>query len=442
MIDIKDKSQCCGCSACAQVCPKRCVSMQVDNEGFLYPYVSADDCINCGACEKVCHELNPYDEQKPIKVLAAINKNESIRMDSSSGGIFYVLANKVIDEGGIVFGARFDERWQVVIDYSEDIAGVKAFMGSKYVQARTENSYYNAQKFLKQGRKVLFSGTPCQIAGLKHYLRKDYENLLTVDFVCHGTPSPKVWSMYLSEVVARVKNIRSIKFRSKANGWKKFGFSLSYDKSDKTYSLSSPASENHYMKAFLQDIILRPSCYSCKAKSGRSHSDVTIADFWGIGDVFPEMDDDKGVGMVFINTMKGFNSLNMNEIKTNETEYDKVRHLNTACYKSSIPHPKREEFFRRIDKENSIVALIKSCTKLSIWQSFRKRLGQCKYIIMTRLVNGGGKRCSDEKNIAIEQVKKQIHNSLEVVSVCFRSKKKSWKGYDFEIQFIYNENAT
>lgn len=436
MIEIKDKSRCCGCSACAQVCPKGCISMHTDKEGFLYPNISADDCINCGACEKVCHELKPYDEKKPIKVLAAINKNETIRMESSSGGIFYVLAKEVIDEGGIVFGARFDERWQVIIDYSEDIAGVKAFMGSKYVQARTENAYFNARTFLNEGRKVLFSGTPCLIAGLKHYLHKDYENLLTVDFVCHGTPSPKVWGMYLSEVVKKSKNVHSVKFRSKANGWKILSSAFPYNETDRIYSIASSASENYYMKAFLSDLILRPSCHSCKAKSGRSHSDITIADFWGISNIFPKMDDDKGVSMVFINTEKGFNAMNLDEMETNETVYDKVHSLNTACYKSSKPHPKREYFFRRIDKEKSVISLIKSCTKPTIWQFLRQKLSQCKYVVITRFANGGGMVNRDINCLCM------IPYDAKIVSVRFRCKRNSWKKYDMEIQFAKYEQTT
>lgn len=203
MIDIKDKKECCGCSACASICPKHCIAMKEDFEGFLYPQVDEKTCINCGLCEKVCNELHPYDTREPLQVFAAINKNEEIRLKSSSGGIFYILAEKTIREGGVVFGARFDENWQVVIDYAEDMKGVEAFMGSKYVQARIDKAYIDVKRFLTEDRQVLFSGTPCQVAGLHKYLRKSYSKLLTVDFVCHGTPSPKVWGMYLNEVIKK-----------------------------------------------------------------------------------------------------------------------------------------------------------------------------------------------------------------------------------------------
>ena len=280
MIRFSSKQYCCGCSACSSICPKHCITMQADNEGFLYPKVNEADCIDCGLCEKVCHELHPFEERKPQKVYAVINKNEEVRLKSSSGGIFYLLAEKTIAEGGVVFGARFDEQWQVVIDYAETMEGVQAFMGSKYVQARMATAYADAKRFLNEGRKVLFSGTPCQIAGLHHFLRKPYDNLLSVDIICHGTPSPKVWGRYLDEVVtAGRKAINDVQFRNKRNGWKAFNFTMEYNKDEESVSLCSHYQKNHFMRAFLRDMILRPSCYQCQAKNGRSHSDITIADF-------------------------------------------------------------------------------------------------------------------------------------------------------------------
>ena len=234
MITIHDKSLCCGCAACAQTCPKQCINMIQDDEGFLYPTVNKNTCIDCGLCEKVCHELHPYDEQAPLKVLAAINRDENVRMHSSSGGIFHLLAEKTISAGGVVFGARFDEDWQVVIDYAESMEGVRAFMGSKYIQARTEKAYKDAKRFLAESRQVLFSGTPCQIAGLKHFLRKEHDNLLAVDFICHGTPSPKIWNLYLEEILRNGKHLSDVKFRDKTKGWKNFGFKLTYNKEDDT----------------------------------------------------------------------------------------------------------------------------------------------------------------------------------------------------------------
>ena len=421
MIEIKDKKNCCGCSACVSICPKHCIAMQEDSEGFLYPQVDEQICVNCGLCEKVCNELHPYDTREPLQVLAAINKNEDIRLKSSSGGIFHLLAEKTIREGGVVFGARFDENWQVVIDYAEDMKGVEAFMGSKYVQARMENAYVDAKRFLNEGRKVLFSGTPCQVAGLHRYLRKPYDNLLSVDFICHGVPSPKVWKMYLEEVVKQVQSISSVEFRNKEKGWKKFCFFLRYNEIDKTVSLLSPFTENHYMKAFLKDIILRPSCYACKAKGFSSLSDVTIADFWGIETVFPEMDDDKGTGLVFVNTVRGKNAIDFTQLNVSETNYDQIKPLNPACYCSSKPHPKRKEFFKRLDNEN-LMALIGDCTKPSFFQRVRMFKSRCVGFVK-KLSNRGGNSMS----VPI------IINTPHIISVAFRCKDNGWRRYDMVI---------
>lgn len=434
MITIIDKKNCCGCSACASVCPRHCISMQEDREGFLYPKVNESDCIDCGLCEKVCNELHPFERREPLKVLAAINKNEEVRMKSSSGGIFHLLAEKTVSEGGVVFGARFDGDWQVVIDYAEDMEGVEAFMGSKYVQARMENAYTDAKRFLQEGRKVLFSGTPCQVAGLHKFLRRQYDNLLTVDFICHGTPSPKVWRMYLDEVCGRIQRISSVEFRNKARGWKDFSFNLRYNEGDNTVSMLSPYTRNHFMKAFLQDIILRPSCYDCKAKGYSSQSDITIADFWGIGKVFPDMDDDKGTGLVFINTEKGAHSLDFSKMEVRATTYECVKPLNRACYCSVAQHPKREEFFIRLGKEN-LIGLIEDCTRLTLKQRMRMQLCRCKH-----LIKSGIKRMGGGKNFVVVQISDKsdsiytISENPRIVSVCFRNKDNGWKGYHMEIR--------
>ena len=392
MIHITDKHNCCGCSVCATICPKHCISMQADNEGFLYPVVNEADCIDCGLCEKVCHELHPFEERKPQKVYAAFNKDEEIRLKSSSGGIFYLLAEKTIAEGGVVFGACFDEQWQVVIDYADTMEGVKAFMGSKYVQARMATAYADAKRFLSEGRKVLFSGTPCQIAGMHHFLRKPYDNLLTVDIICHGTPSPKVWSRYLDEVVtAGRKAINDVQFRNKRNGWKAFNFTMEYDKDEQTVSLCSHHQQNHFMRAFLSDMILRPSCYQCQAKCGRSHSDITIADFWGINTEIPDMDDDKGTGLVLVNTDKGLSALDWSNMTTKESTAEVALRHNPSYYRSVATHHKRDEFFLRLEKTESVNLLITDCLRPTFKQRLRMLPSTCKHLIkkMLRFVIGG-----------------------------------------------------
>lgn len=435
MISIQDKKNCCGCSVCASICPKQCIMMVKDNEGFLYPKVDEGTCANCGLCEKVCNELHPYDKREPLKVLAAINKNEEIRLKSSSGGIFCILAEKTIKDGGVVFGARFDEKWQVVIDYAENMKDVESFMGSKYVQARVANAYKDVRHFLAEGRKVLFSGTPCQVAGLHKYLRKQYDNLLTVDFICHGTPSPKVWGMYLDEVIKRGQRISGVEFRNKKKGWKNFCFNLRYNENDKTTSMLSPFSQNHYMKAFLQNITLRPSCYDCRAKECSSQSDVTIADFWGINTVFPDMDDDKGTGLVFINTDKGNEAFDFSQVNVKETTYERIKPLNPACYCSPKVHPKRKDFFIRLEKDN-LIDLINDCTKPTVKQMVRLLIVRCKRVVNKLLKSiGGGKqeRLSIDKPVIGENTV-MLPENPHIVSVCFRCKDKGWEKYNVEIR--------
>lgn len=317
MIDIKEKQNCCGCSACAQRCPKQCISMIEDEEGFLYPQINKDICINCGICEKVCPIINQGKEKYPIKIFACKNKNEDIRTNSSSGGLFTAIAEEVIKKGGVVFGAQFDSQWNIRIAYTENLEGLKAFQGSKYAQAFIDNSYKDAETFLKKGRLVLFSGTSCQISGLHNYLHHDYESLITIDFICHGVPSQKIFHLFLNEELSRYKfgknlkrirdnfytcpksdiKIKNIKFREKSLGWKKFSFSLTLsqkDKNNENYILSSQFSNTSYGSLFLHNLTLRPSCYKCPSKAGKSCSNITIADFWGVNKFYPEFDDNKG----------------------------------------------------------------------------------------------------------------------------------------------------
>ena len=284
MIEITNKEQCCGCSACVHICPKHSISFYEDKEGFLYPQVDLETCVDCGLCEKVCPVINKESEREPLEAYAAKNDNESIRLKSSSGGIFTLLAEKIIDEGGVVFGARFNEDWEVVHDYTDTIEVLEPFRGSKYVQSCMGESYRQVENFLKADRNVMFTGTPCQIAGLRRFLRKDYMNLLTVDIICHGVPSPLVWRKYLEtktkEQCDAVPLLTGVSFRDKSAGWKKFSlvlkFSTELDGGEQVTTMSSIFNDNDYMRAFLSNLSLRKSCYNCPAKSGKSGADITI----------------------------------------------------------------------------------------------------------------------------------------------------------------------
>lgn len=376
MINITNKQNCCGCAACLQKCPKQCIQLMEDNEGFLYPKVDTAICVNCGLCEKVCPVKHPYDEREPIQTLGAINKKEEIRMQSSSGGIFTLLAEKVINEGGVVFGARFDEEWQVNIDYTESIQGISDFRGSKYVQARTGSTYKQCEAMLKAGRKVLYTGTPCQIAGLKHYLMNEYENLITVDIACHGVPSPKVWSLYIKEHFGE-KNLMTVNFRDKKQGWDTYRICFKY-KDDKKYvegqhEVSFIHYNNEYFNAFNYGLIMRPSCANCPSKHGKSQSDITIADFWGIDKIYPGLNDNKGTSLVLINSHKGSRLIENLNFEVVECDYKECIKYNTGLRENAKFHRKRDYFFDRYTKKKSISKFLNSTINPPLLERIKKR---------------------------------------------------------------------
>lgn len=302
MISIKDNKDCCGCSSCVQSCPKTCITLRQDGEGFLYPSVDEASCIGCGKCEKACPMLHEEEKREPEGTFAAVNPDEAVRLQSSSGGIFSLLCEYVIGRGGVVFGAAFNEKWEVVHGYSETLEGLAAFRGSKYVQSRVGTAYSDAERFLKDGRLVLFSGTPCQIAGLRRYLGKDYSNLIAVDFICHGVPSPGIFNEYL-DVKSRKGKITGVNFRDKASGWKTYSVTFEYAGADSGRD-SCVYNKDPYMVGFLSNLTLRPSCYSCRFREGRSGSDITLGDFWGINKIRPDLDDDKGLSLVTVRTQE------------------------------------------------------------------------------------------------------------------------------------------
>lgn len=410
MIKITQKSDCCGCGACAQRCPKGCIKMNEDVQGFRYPTVNIEQCVDCHLCERVCPVINQSESRKPVTVYAAKNNNEVERAHSSSGGIFIAVAKKIIDDGGVVFGARFDERWEVCHSYAETLDGVRAFQGSKYVQSRIGDTYIQAETFLKAGRRVMFTGTPCQLAGLRLYLRKDYgEQLLKVDVVCHGTPSPLVWRDYLSSITrpkgasagkntdsqSKLKSdkmpvLTGISFRDKRLSWEKFGFTvqavahqgdLNSDsqstKKEEQELLFEPLTDNLFMNGFLKDLYLRPSCYSCPAKSNKSESDLTLADFWGIGYTYPALHDSRGVSLVLANTLLGRNTIiSLKGIEYHEVDYAAALSGNPSIERS-VKAPKQRVTFWHCYPTDGI-----SCIEPIIRQMRPTLITQIKIIVI------------------------------------------------------------
>ena len=373
MIDIVNKEECCGCNACTNICPKQCISMEIDNEGFWYPKVDKSKCIDCDLCVKVCPIINtPKIEKEEIIAYACKNKELEARVNSSSGGVFGLLCKEVIGSGGVVFGAAYDENFDVRHTYAETIEDCNQFRGSKYVQSEIGDTYKQTKKFLNEGRVVLFSGTQCQIKGLNLYLMKKYENLITVDIVCHGVPSPKVFKSYKELLVKKYKgNIKDIRFRDKRKGWKEFSYITEFDNGAVH---SETLKEDVYMKGFLKDLYLRPSCYSCTSKNYTDGSDLSLADYWGVQNIHPEFDDDKGVSLVIVNTAKGKQVLEKikDRVDIIETDLDYAIKHNKCIVKSVDYNPKREGFFKEFNGEN-LESVVEKYTRITLGDKVKSK---------------------------------------------------------------------
>ena len=349
MIDIKNKEKCSGCHACYNVCPTKAIKMVEDEKGFKYPVVDQSKCVNCRLCEKVCPIINKKIVNNEPKAYSCYNKNDDIRSRSSSGGIFTLLASKILEKNGVVFGASFTNEFMVEHIYVEKEEELYKLRGSKYLQSIIGDSYKQVKKFLEEGRYVLFTGTPCQVEGLMAYLNKKYEKLFTQDIICHGVPSPKVWKRYLEyRKIEDAEEPLEINFRNKDNGWKNYNLKFRY----KEHEYKNNQSMDKYMQAFLKNVSLRESCYNCSFKKINRLSDITLADFWGIEKINPEMFDDKGTSLVIVNNEKGkelFKEI-QNEVVKEEVNLNEAIKYNPSMITSSKPDKNREEFFENLEK--------------------------------------------------------------------------------------------
>ena len=360
LASLKD---CTACTACVSVCPQGCISMHEDKEGFLQPRIDASLCIECHKCEKICPVINSdsINDDFETKVYAVSNKDDEVRAQSSSGGVFFPLARWVVEQGGVVFGARWNDKWEVVHDYAEDIDGVKAFMRSKYVQSVVGDTLRQAKQFLDAGRWVLYSGTPCQLGGLRAYLGKEYEKLIQVDLICHGVPSPGVWRSYLKDFFGNEK-ITDINFRDKRRGWINFQTAIETI----TREVCETQMENPYFRGFLTNVYLRNSCYDCRFKSEPRNTDITLADYWGAHLFCPEMCDDKGTSLILVHSPKGCEMLsnilhdNNLKVQNNVIEY---KAWNSAIENSVPTSKKRYYFFKVFGKKKKFSELIKYIDK-------------------------------------------------------------------------------
>lgn len=347
------KADCSGCRACEWNCPVHCITMQIDEEGFWYPVRDDTRCIQCGRCEQSCKNTKYVPNKMGFerRVYAAWNSNLQIRRRSSSGGIFHALACQVLEQGGVVYGASFTDDFRVEqrrIDKKEDII---LLMGSKYVQSDVGRTYQQALEDLKDGKKVLYSGTPCQMRGLLAVTGRYAQNLLCVSVICHGVPSPAVWKRYLALKKGQYAetSIRDISFRDKAFGWRNFSTCIEFE--NRKYF------EEHdrdlYMQGFLQNLFLRPSCYQCKAKAMPVYADIILGDYWGIETEVPELNTYEGISCVVVNTQKGFELWKEVQEKVNsqETTYDAVKKSNPMLEESVRENKNRKNSLRSLNWE-------------------------------------------------------------------------------------------
>ena len=333
---FQKKEDCCGCGACLNICPKQAIKMQEDKCGFIYPVINEQECIRCGQCKKVCAFQNKRETNTPIECYAAISKDEEQSRRSASAGIFAAIASEVIKNGGIVYGAAFDESWKVHHVSAETLDQLSALQGSKYAHSDIERIYTDVRSQLNRSRNVLFSGTPCQVAGLYGYLGKDYDNLLTIDIVCHGVPSNKMLRDYLDTLEKKHGGkVESFTFRDKTIGWGINGSAVINGKRIKIWQSSSS-----YLYYFTRGLIYRENCYRCPYACEHRPADITLGDFWGIEKQHPELlgkgkwDERKGISLVIVNSQKAMRVVGTAKIEIRISSFYAM-----ACNNEQLIHP-------------------------------------------------------------------------------------------------------
>ena len=356
MIDIERKEDCCGCNACGDVCPKGCITFKEDIEGFWYPVVDETKCVDCGLCNKICPELNitnlkKNDYPQPAHTIAAINKKMSVRWDSTSGGAFSALADAMYEEGGYVSGAIYNEDFSVRNFISNNPDDLKKLRSSKYLQSKAEGIYKEIRDLLRKGEKVLACGTPCQMAALRSFLRKDYENLIIVDFICRGVNSPKVYRKYLDSLERKFGGkVVYVKAKNKELGWRNLTRKVVFDNGKVYYGVHM---QDDFRRGYHTNVYCRPSCYSCQYKGFPRMADITIADYWGIERVDPNMDNNIGTSMILLNSNKGIAYFEKvkDKLEWEETKFESILPGNIALRKPIEPaRIDRKDFFEDLDK--------------------------------------------------------------------------------------------
>lgn len=340
--------KCFGCSACAAVCAKSAIQMISDQEGFLMPHIDTEKCIKCRLCENICPAINLKNDREPIGVYAFQSLDDELRKCSSSGAFFTHIAEVVLSVGGVVFGAAFLDDMTVAHIAIQSVEDLKRLRGSKYVQSNITKAFKQLESFLDSDRIVLFSGTPCQIAAVKS-VYPNRKNLLTIDVICFGVPSPLAWECYknrMEEVYG--SKIVDASFRDKSNGWN-YNMSLTFDNGQ---VVRTPFEQNTFLRGFLAGLYNRKSCSSCPMRFQRSGSDITIGDFWGVETVFPDLSDKKGTSLVLINTCLGEKffglAITKNDCEVRRTEWSIAISKNSSLVATSTQNLHRNSFFKKL----------------------------------------------------------------------------------------------
>lgn len=388
MIKINNVVDCCGCNACGDICPKECISFPTDKEGFWYPLVDLDKCIDCHLCEKVCPMLHKHEREETYikpKVIGAYNKNEHIRIDSTSGGVHSALAKVVFDDKGYVGGAIYNEDHSVSQVVTEDAMQLPNIRSSKYLQSDAFGVYNKIKNLLRKGEKVFFTGTPCQVQGLYNFLgKKKYDNLVVADFVCLGVNSPKVFLQYMNMMEKKYNSkATEIKFKNKKWGWHNFSIRLSFE-NGKEY-VKDWHHDPYFVGYCVDHLFTRPSCYECPFRDYPHVSDFTLADFWGINNLDPSMDQDKGTSLIMVNTDKGLDFISQikDDVIWKKYEFSDLKRVYKAMFNNSpAPSKDRTEFFDYLDQNGFPAASKKFFTIPSPASEFKRKVkGKIKRMI-------------------------------------------------------------